>query len=39
VDEAVATIREAQRWGSPAECEAVAETAHDQQRAANRPES
>jgi hypothetical protein len=34
VDEAVQIIRKAQRWGSPAECEAVADNAHDQLRAA-----
>jgi uncharacterized protein (TIGR00730 family) len=34
VDEAVEIIREAQRWGSPAECESVADNARDQLRAA-----
>jgi uncharacterized protein (TIGR00730 family) len=39
VDEAVDIIREAQRWGSPAECESVADNAHDQLRAASPPET
>jgi predicted Rossmann-fold nucleotide-binding protein len=39
VDEAVAIVRESQRWGSPAECESVAETAADQREAATSGEA
>jgi uncharacterized protein (TIGR00730 family) len=38
VMEAVEIIRESQRWGSAAECDAVADTAHDQAEAAAWPE-
>jgi hypothetical protein len=39
VDEAVEVVRASQRWGSPAECESVAETAADQIEAASSPEA
>jgi uncharacterized protein (TIGR00730 family) len=39
IAEAVEIVREAQRWGCAAECESVAETAHDQLRAATSPEA